>query len=56
MVTTNEVKPQEIYTGLVKLSKEDDEKEEKLRTLTGILESVILFIRKSDFERLQKPI
>jgi hypothetical protein len=41
---------------LIKLSKEDDEKEEKLRTLTGILESVILFIRKSDFERLQKPI
>lgn len=27
-----------------------------MRTLTGILESVILFIRRSDFDRLQKPI
>jgi Skp family chaperone for outer membrane proteins len=40
----------------VKLSKEDDEKEEKLRTLSGLLESVIIFIRKQDYERLQKPI
>lgn len=55
-MTTNDIKPQELYTKLVTLSKKDDEKEEKERTLTGILESIILFIRKSDFDRLQKPV
>ncbi len=56
VVTTNEIKAQDIYTKLIELSKKDDEKDEKERKLTGILESVVLFIRKNDFERLQKPI
>jgi hypothetical protein len=55
-VTTNDIKPQDIYTKLVELSKKDDEKSENERTLSGILESIILFIRKNDFDRLQKPI
>ncbi len=56
VVTTNDIKPQDIYTKLVELSKKDDEKSENERTLSGILESIILFIRKNDFDRLQKPI
>lgn len=37
---------------MVEHVKKDDEKEEKLRTLNGLLESIVLFIRKSDFERV----
>jgi hypothetical protein len=41
---------------LVALSQKDSEKDEKQRTLTGLLETVILFIRKGDYERLQAPV
>lgn len=55
MVTTNEIKPQEFYTRLIELVKRDDEKDEKLRTLQGLLESIVLFVRKQDFDRLLQP-
>ena len=55
VVTTNEIKPQEFFTRLIELVKKDDEKEEKLRTLQGLLESIVLFVRKPDFERLLQP-
>ncbi|CDW84904.1 hect e3 ubiquitin [Stylonychia lemnae] len=56
VVTTNDIQPKELFTQMVQLVKKDDEKEEKLRCLLGLLESVILFIRKVDFERIQLPI
>lgn len=37
---------------MVELVKKDDEKEEKLRCLLGLLETVVVFIRKIDFERI----
>lgn len=55
MVTTNEIKPQEFYSRLIELVKRDDEKDEKLRTLQGLLESIVLFVRKQDFDRLLQP-
>jgi hypothetical protein len=55
VVTTNDIKPQEFYTRLIELVKRDDEKEEKLRTLQGLLESIVLFIKKPDFDRLLQP-
>ena len=52
MLTTNDIEPKELFTKLVELLKKDDEKEEKERCLTGLLESVVLFVRKPDFERV----
>ena len=40
---------------MVELSKKDDEKDVKERIFNGLLESIVLFIRKADFERLLKP-
>jgi hypothetical protein len=37
---------------MVELVKKDDEKDEKERKLNGLLESVVLFVRKTDFERI----
>jgi len=52
VTTSPEVNPSELYTKLIELVKKDDEKEEKVRTLNGLLESVVLFIKKNDFNRL----
>lgn len=56
VVTTSDISAKELYTKIYELVKKDDEKDEKERTLTGLMESVILFIRQSDFDRLQKPL
>ena len=56
VVTTNDINPKELFSKLYELVKKDDEKEEKLRTLNGLLESIVLFIRKPDFDRIQKPL
>lgn len=52
VLTTNDIQPKELFTKLVEALKKDDEKEEKERCLTGLLESVVLFVRKPDYERV----
>ena len=56
VVTSNEISPKELFTKMVELVKKDDEKEEKERTLNGLLQSIVLFVRKSDFDRIQQPL
>lgn len=55
VVTTIDIQAKDLFTKLVDLSKKDDEKDEKERTLQGLLESIVLFVKKPDFERVQKP-
>ena len=56
VVTSNDIAPKELFTKMVQLVKKDDEKEEKERQLNGLLQAVVLFVRKSDFERIQEPL
>jgi len=55
VVTTTDVQPKELFSKLYQLVMKDNDKEEKERSLNGLLESVILFVRKADFERVQMP-
>lgn len=55
VVTTTDVQPKELFSKLYQLVMKDNEKDEKERRLNGLLESVILFVRKPDFERVQQP-
>lgn len=41
---------------MIEAVKKDDELPEKERKLDGLLESVILFTKKADFDRVQEPI
>lgn len=52
VLTTNDLNPKELFTKMVELAKKDDEKPEKERQLVGLLESVVLFIKQSDYERV----
>ncbi len=55
VVTTIEVQPKELFSKLYQLVLKDNEKDEKERSLGGLLEAVILFIRKPDFDRVLQP-
>ncbi len=52
VLTTSDIQPRELFTKMVELAKKDDEKPENERQLVGLLESVVLFIKSSDFERV----
>ena len=41
---------------MVEEIKKDDEKPEKERKLEGLLEAVVLFVKKVDYERIQSPL
>jgi hypothetical protein len=55
-VTTIDIQPKELFTKMVEAVKKDDEKPEIERAMIGLLESVVLFVKKTDFDRVQQPI
>ena len=53
VVTTTEVQPKEMFSKMVEKVKSSADG--NAQPLTGLLESVVLFIKKADFDRLSHP-
>lgn len=56
VVTTTDADPNELFSRLVELAKKDGEKPAGEQALSGLLEAVVLFLRRADFERVQQPL
>jgi hypothetical protein len=52
VLTTSDIQAKDLFTKMVEEVKKDDELPEAERKLEGLLESVILFTKKPDFERV----